>query len=189
MKIKFFISIITLVCCAFAPQRAEAQFYAVQSNEVCWTTSSGVDSTIYRVDFSAVQTTRPTFLFYYTIGTGSTTPTAVTVTGGTITPGKCSEKPLDSLEMNIASNLNSFSLAPDTIGANTVHAVTIDNLGTVTHNILVDGSSVRLYPGERYNFTEYYDRLRGEIIYNPQIIITQGISGQNNTRVVETPKN
>ena len=184
---KIFILLLFFVC-AFAPDRANAQFYSIQTEEVCWTTGAGVDSTIYRTDFYAVQTARPTFVFDHTIGTGATTPTAVTVTGGTIRPGSC-ETNIDSMEMNISSTLNSFSAAPDTIAANTVYEVVIDNLGTATHNIFVDGTSVRLYPGERYQFSEYFDEKRRRMVYNPQIIITQGTAGINNTRVTETPKN
>lgn len=184
----FEIFILFLFACAFAPDRANAQFYNIETSTVCWTTGAGLDSTIYRTDFYAVQTARPTFLFYHTIGTGATTPTAVTVTGGTIRPGNCDSN-VDSLEMNIAANLNSFSAGPDTIAANTVYEVTIENMGTATHNILIDGSSIRLYPGESYHFKEWYDEARRQNRTNPQIIITQGVAIQNNTRVIEALKN
>lgn len=163
---------------------ASAQFYGINLEPLCWTTSGGTDSTIYVAWFDAAATTAPTRLHYFNVS-----GTAVNVSGGQLRAGYCSNYILDSLEANIITTYGNFSAAPDTIPANSASEITIANMGTGTHNIFVDGISVRLVPGETYTWRDFYDRLRGKWVYNPEIIISQGTAGVNSTRKVVTPKN
>ena len=151
--------------------------------KLCWTTASGVDSTIYVAWLNAAATTAPTRLHYFNVS-GS----AVTVTGGTLRPGYCNAYTLDSLEANIVATLGSFAGGPDTIAANSASYIYIENMGLTTHNLFVDGTSLRLYPGEHYQWSDFYDKLRNRWVYNPQVIISQGTAGSTNTRKIVTPK-
>jgi len=165
---------------------AQGQYYGITPEPVCWNTSGGVDSSIFYVSISAAVTTKPTSIHYFTWN--GTTIIPVTVSGGTVTPGLCgSPGSMDSSMASIFGTVGYF-IAPDTIDANTAHSVYITNFGSSTHDVIVDGVALRLSPGEQYRFIEYYDRLRNEWHYNPQIIITAGVSTVNNTRKVVFPK-
>ncbi|RMG99558.1 MAG: hypothetical protein D6706_05275 [Chloroflexi bacterium] len=172
---------------AFAAQ-VQAQFYGINVEALCWQTPSGTDSTIYAAYISAAATTRPTKIHYFVPISSGTGVTSVTVSGGTLSPGPCSEQTnVDSTEANIQNTIGYFIVA-DTIPANSAWKVVITNEGTTTHDIRVDGVPLRLYPGEQYRWEDYFDRNRNVWVYNPEIIIPAGISGSNNTRKVVFPK-
>ena len=162
---------------------AKGQFYGINIQEVCWQIGS-TDSSLYVVTMSAAATTKPTFLHYFRMN--GTTPTAVTVSGGTVRAGHCGDFPRTS-EANFTNYISSV-LANDTIAANSVHSVVVNNFALTTHDITVDGTSLRLYPGERYKFVEWYDPVERRWHYNPQIIITSGTLNVNNLRVTKFTK-
>lgn len=166
-----------------ATAQAQQPFYGVNLEPICWSKAGQLDSCIYVAWLDAASTTRPTRLHYFDVS-----GTAVTVSGGQLRPGYCNAYTLDSLEANIVASLNSFSAGPDTIAANSAYKIIIANLGITTHDIFVDGTAMRLYPGEYYHWSDFYDTLRSRWVYNPQVIISQGTAGQNNTRKVVTPK-
>lgn len=97
-----FLKYILLVVVFFSATGVKAQFYNVNVEPVCFTTPSGVDSTIFAAYLSSTNTTRSTFIHYFVPNGSNSQTTPVDVSGGTVRPGTCSS---DSLNFNLVQNL------------------------------------------------------------------------------------
>lgn len=107
------------------------QNYGINIRPVCWTTAGGVDSTVYAAYMSAAATTRPTHIHYFVPILGTNRVAPVTISGGSIRAGSCTDKQLlldnDTLLVNITNLVNNS----DTV------IVRLDNIINQTVNVNV----------------------------------------------------
>jgi len=74
---------------------------------------------------------------------------------------------------------SSFALGPwYIIPADTYDIVSLYNAGIANQTVLISGNSYRMVPGESYNFVSTFDEETGEVVRNPTISITNGVTGR-----------
>lgn len=151
-----YLSLGILICLLSFSFSARAQFYGVNVVEHCWHTAGGTDSTIYAAYLSAAATTKPTRIHFFSV-TG-TTINAVTVSGGTLRAGPCSNPGQDSMNISLSQIL----IDNDTL-ISTLTAILTDN-DTIINNLelsLLDNDTFLLY------WQQFFDSLN-VIITNTQ---------------------
>jgi len=87
-----------LLLAPFLAMGQSSPLYTNNIEPLCWTTPGGVDSTIYVAWMSSAGTTKPSRLHYFNVSGN-----AVTVSGGKLRAGYCSEPTNDSLIIRLDS--------------------------------------------------------------------------------------
>lgn len=163
---------------------ARAQFYDIELMPVC------MDSAGIRTNLASVQLYvmgRNSFDVVYQFYFDESGNKIVPGGGVTIYDSPCADVVTEDTVAAVTFE-SSFSIAPYTINADTYDIISIVNLGSTTHLVTVNGGAIRMLPGEAYYFHSTFDEYTRIQTRNPEIVISQGIGGENNLRVYLEPK-
>jgi hypothetical protein len=175
---KFIYALFIFMMIGLAPLSGQGllPIYDIETFPVCYD-SAGVRTNLQSYNLYVMGRSEPVFQYYIDQDGDVITPD----TAQTVYDAPCWEV-ITEIEAN-SITVEATYAAGFTFAANTYDIVEIVNLGYQTHNILIDGLSNRLLPGERYSFRATLDPITNEWRLNPEIEITSGTVGQNNLRV------
>ncbi|MCB0707424.1 MAG: hypothetical protein KDC34_19040 [Saprospiraceae bacterium] len=179
-----FLSILLLCCLSVYQADGQQPFYDAELTQVCMD-SAGVKTNLYGLNLYVFGRNSVLPRFFFDSNGNKVVPGG----GVTLYDVPC-QYLITEREADAISTESSFPPGFGyTIPADTYSSVTVTNIGIINHQITVDGSTIRLVPGEIYYFYSQLDPVTNEWTTNPEIIITDtGVIGDTNLRLYMQPK-
>lgn len=141
---KYYLFAVLLVASSMVVQGQQSPYNTLNAIPICWTTGGGVDSSLYATQIDASGRTTPNRIYYYNAA-GS----AVSVAGGVMRFGHCSNPSNDTVVVQINAILDSLGVL--------ITNTTEPQQCTCTYTLDLDNHAFSVLPNAQYP-TWSYDR-------------------------------